>query len=193
VPALVLASSSPYRRELLTRIVSDFEALAPRVDETLGPDEHPRDAVLRLARAKATAVAVRRPDAVILAGDQLAGLDDRPIGKPLDDADARRMLAKLSGRTISYYTAVALLSAGSREPHIHLDVGRVFLRTLDEAEIERYVAAESPLDCAGALKLEGLGIALCARIETTDPTGLIGLPLIATARLLAHALGIRIP
>lgn len=181
---LVLASSSPYRRELLARIVSEFETLVPYVDETLDPKERPRDAVLRLARAKAMVVAALRPDAVVVAGDQLAEFDGRPIGKPRDEADARRLLGKLSGRTLTYCTAVALLFPGDEDPVLHLDLSRVSLRRLGAEEIVSYVARERPLDCAGALKLETSGVALCTGVETSDPTALIGLPLIALADLL---------
>lgn len=184
VARLVLASSSPYRRELLARILNEFETLAPHVDETLDKNERPRDAVLRLARAKATAVAALRPDAIIVAGDQLAEFNERPVGKPRDDTDARRLLAKLSGHALTYCTAIALLFPGDKDPVLHLDISRVNLRTLGAEEITRYVARERPLDCAGALKLETSGIALCSGIETSDPTALIGLPLISLADLL---------
>lgn len=179
-----MASSSPYRRSLLARIVGEFETLAPQVDETLAPEEGPRDAVLRLAQAKAAAVSARRPDAVVLAGDQLADLGGRPLGKPRNEADAHRMLMALSGHTLVYYTALALLAPEADKPVLHLDTSRVGLRGLDSGEIARYLARERPIDCAGALRLEASGIALCTSVETSDPTALIGLPLIAAARML---------
>lgn len=184
MPVLVLASSSPYRRDLLARIVGEFDTLAPQVDETLALEEHPRDAVLRLAGAKAAAVAAQRPDAVVLAGDQLADLAGRPLGKPADTAEACRMLADLSGHTLIYYTALVLVVPGENEPLLHLDTSRVSLRDLTSDEIARYVARERPFDCAGALRLEASGIALCKSVETSDPTALIGLPLVSATRML---------
>jgi septum formation protein len=187
VAALVLASTSPYRRELLARLGVAFECLSPGVDETLAAGEAPQAAALRLARAKAKAAAALRPDACILAGDQLASLEGLAIGKPRDGDEARRVLADMSGRTLNYYTAIALIVPDTGETETFLDESRVHLRRFDAGEIARYVAAANPVDCAGALKLEGLGAALAERIETEDPTALIGLPLIATARLLrAH-------
>lgn len=192
MPALVLASSSPYRRELLGRLGLDFEAISPEADETLRAEEAPGEATLRLARAKARAVAERRPGALVLASDQLASLEGKPLGKPADAAVARRWLEGMSGRTLGYYTAVALLSPDASEAAVHLDRSRVLLRRFGPEEIARYVEQARPLDCAGGLRLEGLGAALCERIETEDPTALIGLPLIATARLLRDR-GCRLP
>lgn len=180
---LVLASTSIYRRRLLARLGLDFDTVAPGIDEALAPGESPRQAVDRLAAAKAEAGAAHAPGAVIVASDQLASLDGEALGKPGNVEAAVRQLAAMSGREIVYCTALAVLGPkGTADTAI--DISRVRLRDLSEDEIARYVAAESPMDCAGALKLEGLGIALCASIETTDPTALIGLPLIATARLL---------
>ncbi|MGH8225646.1 MAG: Maf family protein [Gammaproteobacteria bacterium] len=181
---LILASSSPYRRELLERLGIDFEVVSPAVDESLRAEETPAAATLRLARAKAQAVAARRPEALILASDQLASLDGEALGKPHDAETARRWLAQMSGRTVTYHTAVALLAPGESEAATHLDQSHAVLRRFDAGEIARYLEQTQPLDCAGALRLEGLGAALCERIETADPTALIGLPLIATARLL---------
>ncbi|MGH8272741.1 MAG: Maf family protein [Gammaproteobacteria bacterium] len=187
VASLILASTSRYRRELLARLGITFETAAPHVNETLADGEAPADAALRLARAKARAVAEQRPEALVLASDQLADLDGTALGKPRDAAEARRRLAQMSGQTLTYCTAIALLAPGAERPETFLDESRVYLRAYDEEEISRYVAAANPLDCAGGLKLEGLGAALCERIETADPTALIGLPLIATARLLRAA------
>lgn len=178
---LVLASTSIYRRRLLARLGLDFDTVAPGIDEALAPGESPRQAVGRLAAAKAAAACA--PGAVIVASDQLASLDGEALGKPGSADAAVRQLAAMSGREILYCTALAVLGPdGTAESAI--DISRVQLRDVSAGEIERYVAAENPVDCAGALKLEGLGIGLCARIETADPTALIGLPLIATARLL---------
>jgi len=188
---LVLASTSPYRRELLARLMLDFDTVAPGIDETLIEGESPQQAVERLAAAKAGAGAARAPGTVIIASDQLAGLDGEALGKPGNPADARRQLAAMAGREIVYCTALIVLSPdGTADSHV--DISRVRLRDLSPGEIDRYLAAENPLDCAGALKLEGLGIGLCETIDTSDPTALIGLPLIATARLL-RAQGFDIP
>ncbi|MDN5863727.1 MAG: Maf family nucleotide pyrophosphatase [Gammaproteobacteria bacterium] len=184
VPTLILASTSPYRRELLGRLGVEFETFAPEVDESLRANETPGDAGLRLACAKARAAAGQRADALILAGDQLASFNGQPVGKPADTGTAEQYLEQFSGRILTYYTAIALLISGNDTPVTHLDESRVHLRPLDRDEIRRYVAKENPIDCAGGLKLESLGSALCERIETEDPTALAGLPLIATARLL---------
>lgn len=183
---LILASGSPYRRNLLARLVESFEIVAPEVDESTALAESPAEAVTRIARAKAAAVAKGRPDAVVLAGDQLASVGEGALGKPAGTAQARQMLATLSGRVVTYFTAIALLGPGLDDPICHLDRSRVILRRLTKQEIERYLEHERPFDCAGALKLETSGIALCEGIESSDPTALIGLPLIETARLLRN-------
>ncbi|HYW76362.1 MAG TPA: nucleoside triphosphate pyrophosphatase [Gammaproteobacteria bacterium] len=180
---LVLASTSPYRRDLLARLGIRFDAVAPGVDESSLPAEKPQDLVTRLAIAKAEAGGDGDPDRVVIGSDQLANMDGQLLGKPGTTAAALSQLQAMAGQEIVYSTAVAVHRAG-RECRVHLDTSRVRLRRLEPGEIERYVAAEQPLDCAGALKLEGLGISLCESIETHDPTALIGLPLIATARLL---------
>jgi len=184
MPTLILASTSPYKRELLARLGLTFEAHAPEVSETLTADETPRAATLRLAQAKARAVAATHPRALVLAGDQLAGLANEAIGKPRDGATAEAQLARMSARTLTFYTAIALLAPGAGAPETHLDESRVQLRELTREEIHRYVAREKPFDCAGGLKLESMGSTLCERIETEDPSALIGLPLISVARLL---------
>lgn len=191
-PKLILASESIYRRELLARLGLHFTAISSKTDEKLGVEETAADAAPRLSRAKADNVASRHPDALILAGDQLAAFHDIPIGKPRDIDTARDLLLALSGGRVSYYTAVTLYRPDTRRAATHLDVSQVTLRKLEKDEIERYLVREHPLDCAGALKLEGLGISLCERIETVDPTALIGLPLIATSRLLRRC-GLRLP
>ena len=188
---LVLASTSPYRRELLARLGVPFDTSAPEVDESPLSGESPDELVIRLAIAKAEAGARQNPDAIVIGSDQTANLDGRPLGKPVTAAAAISQLQSMAGREIAYSTAVAVHLSG-HESHVHLDASRVRLRRLGMDEIRRYVEAEQPLDCAGALKLEGRGIALCEYIETTDPTALIGLPLIATAQLL-RAHGIAIP
>lgn len=188
---LVLASTSIYRRRLLARLGLDFDAVAPGIDEALAPGESPQQAVERLAAAKAGAGAARAPGALIVASDQLASLDGEPLGKPGSADAAMRQLAAMSGREIQYCTALVVLGPEGRADSA-VDLSRVRLRDLSPGEIERYVAAENPVDCAGALKLEGLGIGLCISIDTSDPTALIGLPLIATARLLRER-GFAIP
>lgn len=185
---LVLASTSRYRRELLGRIVARFGAVASDVDETPLPNEAPAALALRLAAAKARAVAALRPGAVVLGSDQVAELDGRALGKPGGHAQARAQLAASSGREVLFHTAVCII-AGDGEAHTAADLTRVRFRALAADEIERYLERERPYDCAGSFKSEGLGIALFEAIATDDPTALIGLPLIATCRLL-RALGI---
>jgi 7-methyl-GTP pyrophosphatase len=185
----VLASTSRYRRELLGRLVADFRVVAPDVDETPRPGEAPAALAARLAEAKALAVARNHPDALVIGSDQVAELDGRPIGKPGTAERARAQLAASSGRTIAFHTAVCLADARVSPARVvgALDRTDVVFRTLSADEIARYVAREHPLDAAGSFKAEGAGIALFERIETTDPTALIGLPLIALARLLRDA------
>jgi septum formation protein len=188
---LVLASTSPYRRQLLARLGLDFDTLAPAIDETLNRGESPEQAVVRLAATKAGAGAALAPATVIIASDQLASLDGQALGKPGNLDAATHQLTAMAGCDILYCTAL-IVRAPDGIAATHIDLSRVRLRELSRREIARYLAAAHPLDCAGALKLEGLGIGLCERIETTDPTALIGLPLIATARLL-RAQGFTIP
>lgn len=187
---VVLASTSPYRRELLARLGIPFDTLAPKVDESPLAGESPEALVKRLADAKAQAGHRERAGALVIGSDQMASLEGDPLGKPGTAEAAVEQLQAMAGHEIIYCTAVAV-NGPDGQAREHLDISRVRLRKLDQATIERYVAAEKPLDCAGALKLEGLGISLCEHIETRDPTALIGLPLIATARLLRiHGLAI---
>ncbi len=183
---LVLASTSAYRRELLSRLRLPFDAERPGIDETPRPGEPPAALVARLALAKATAVAARRPGDWVIGSDQVAELDGAPLGKPGGRERAIAQLAAMSGREIAFRTAVALAGPGGRQLAA-LDTTTVRFRTLSQDEIARYVDAEQPLDCAGSFKSEGLGIALFAAIESRDPTALIGLPLIATAGMLREA------
>lgn len=184
---LILASGSPYRRELLARLRIPFIVSAPEVDETPRPQEMPEALARRLARTKAEAVAALSPGCVVIGSDQVATLDGRtPIGKPGSLEAARRQLAAASGRTMHFHTAFTMLV-----PHLAPIDGcvpvAVEFRHLEEAEIDRYLSLEQPFDCAGAAKCEGLGIALLKRIETEDPTALIGLPLIRVADALRQA------
>ena len=186
---LVLGSTSRYRAELLRRLTPRFRQVAPDVDETRGDGEAPRALALRLARAKAQAVARQCPGAIVIGSDQVATFEDRVLGKPGTVENARAQLAACSGRHVDFLTALCVVDARGREPRAFeaLDVTRVAFRTLTPSEIARYVEREQPLDCAGSFKSEGLGIALFERIENTDPSALIGLPLIALARLLREA------
>ncbi|HVI58445.1 MAG TPA: Maf family nucleotide pyrophosphatase [Luteimonas sp.] len=182
---LVLASASPYRRELLERLRLPFETLRPEVDETPLASETPGALVERLALAKARAVAAQRPDAWVVGSDQAAELDGAPLGKPGARDAAIAQLGAMSGRTIAFRTAVAVVRGD--QVFAALDTTRVRFRTLSAGEISRYVDAEQPFDCAGSFKSEGLGITLFAAIESSDPTALVGLPLIAIADLLRQA------
>jgi septum formation protein len=187
---LILASGSRYRAELLRRLQLPFEQRAAEVDETPQSGEAPAALAQRLARSKALTVALQHPQRWVLGSDQVCACEGRVLGKPGTGARAREQLAWLSGRSAGFFTALALVRGAQRLEA--LDVTRVRFRTLDEDEIARYLAAEAALDCAGSFKCEGLGISLCESIESSDPTGLVGLPLIATARLLRQA-GARLP
>lgn len=191
---VVLASTSRYRRELLARLLPDFAVDAPDVDETPILGESPRDLAIRLASAKAHAVAARHPDAIIIGSDQVAELDGIALGKPGSVEAARAQLAASSGHTVSFHTALCVFDTRSNAmvERFAIDCTQVVFRTLDAATIARYIDAEKPLDCAGSFKAESLGIALFERIESSDPTALIGLPLIALARLLREA-GLSLP
>jgi len=184
-PTVVLASTSPYRRELLGRLGFPFVVDAPGVDETPQPGERPAHTALRLAEAKARAVAARRAEGLVIGSDQVADCDGEAVSKPGGHEAAVRQLAALSGRSIVFHTAVALVNARTGRVQRELvDVTSTF-RRLSARDIERYLVRERPYDCAGSVRSEGLGIALFERIASDDPTALIGLPLIAVARMLA--------
>ena len=181
---LVLASTSRYRAALLERLGLPFLVAAPGLDETALPGEAPAQTTLRLAEAKARAVAVRFPDALVIGSDQIADCAGEPVGKPGSRDAAFAQLRALSGKTVVFHTGVALVDAASgRCASTLVNVASTF-RTLDTTEIGAYLDREAPFDCAGSVKSEGLGIALFERIESSDPTALIGLPLIALCRLL---------
>lgn len=188
--ALILASTSPYRRALLERFGLPFATARPDVDESARPGEGPADLANRLAQTKAGEVARRHPGAWVIGSDQLAEVDGKALGKSGSRAGAVVQLQAMSGREVRFHTALCL----QRDAITHqaADVTRVIFRPLALAEIERYVDAEQPFDCAGSFKVEGLGIALFDAVHSDDPTALIGLPLIATARLLRLA-GYRLP
>lgn len=190
--ALVLASTSRYRRELLARLALPFETAAPDVDETPRAGEAPRELALRLALEKAQAVAARKPQAIVIGSDQVADLHGQPLGKPGTHERATAQLARMSGQTVLFHTAVAVVQTSRGFAQSSLATVTVRFRTLDAATIERYLLAEQPYDCAGSAKSEGLGIALLQAIESDDPTALIGLPLIRTAQLL-RAAGLTLP
>jgi septum formation protein len=182
----VLASTSPYRRDLLARLCLPFTTTAPGVDEAPLAGEMPRAMVQRLAHAKATAVARRESDAWVIGSDQAAELDGRPLGKPGNEAAAVAQLTALSGRSVPFHTALALAHTDGRVLTA-IDTTRVHVRELSAGEIRRYIALEQAWDCAGSFKAEALGITLFDAIESRDPTALVGLPLIATAALLREA------
>ena len=190
--ALVLGSTSRYRRELLERFRLPFECAAPDVDETPQAGETPGALALRLALAKAQAVAAQFPNAVVIGSDQVADLNGQPLGKPLVHDKAVSQLRAMSGQTVQFHTAVAVVCLASGFAQSDTAVVRTVFRALNDAEIERYLRAEEPYDCAGSAKSEGLGITLLDAIESDDPTALIGLPLIRTARLL-RAAGVVLP
>jgi septum formation protein len=189
---LVLASSSPYRRELLARLALPFEYAVPAVDETPLPGERPRALALRLAPAKAWAVRSSHPDALIIGSDQAADLDGEAIGKPETHARAVEQLRRVSGRRVDFHTALTLLDADSGREQTDVVTVGVRFRPLSDAQIERYLLSEKPYDCAGSAKIEGLGITLVAAVDSDDPTALIGLPLIRLTTMLA-AVGVVVP
>ena len=189
---LILASTSRYRSELLARLRLPFDAVAPEVDETPRPGEAPRALAERLALAKARAVAARFPQAIVIGSDQVADLHGTALGKPGTHARAAAQLARMSGQRVVFQTAVAVVCQATGYQGQELAAVEVQFRTLAADEIERYLHAEQPYDCAGSAKSEGLGIALLNAIVSDDPTALIGLPLIRTANLL-RAAGLVLP
>jgi len=186
-PRIVLASTSRYRADLLRRLLEDFEQVAPAVDEEVLPGEMPAARAGRLAAAKAAASPAGLRDALVIGSDQVAALEGSILHKPGTIENAREQLRASSGRYVDFFTGVCVSSAREERRWEALDHTRVFFRELGEAEIDRYLAHEQPLDCAGSFKSEGAGIALFERIETEDPTALVGLPLMALARLLRQA------
>ena len=184
---LVLGSTSRYRRELLERLRIPFAVTAPDVDETPQPGEAPKALARRLALAKARAVAALHPEAVVIGSDQVADLAGQPLGKPGEHARAVAQLRQMRGQTVIFQTALAVVCLASGFEQVDLAEVRVVFRDLSDDEIEAYLLAEQPYDCAGSAKSEGLGIALLESIDNDDPTALIGLPLIRTARLLRLA------
>lgn len=186
-PRWILGSTSPYRAALLARLRPDFEQRAPGTDEAPRPGEPPHQRALRLAIAKAQAAGQGLHDALVIGSDQVAELDGMPLDKPGSVERACAQLAACSGRVVTFHTALCLLDTRDNHRRLHVDRTTVHFRELDGAEIARYVDREQPLDCAGSFKCEGLGISLFVRIDSHDPTALIGLPLIALAQLLREA------
>ena len=189
---LVLGSTSAYRRELLARLGLPFDCVAPEVDETPLPDETPLALARRLALAKAREVASRHPQSVVIGSDQVAELAGQPLGKPGTHERAVAQLQRMRGQVVQFHTAVAVVCLDKGFEQRDVAPVRVQFRDLSDAEIERYLRAEQPYDCAGSAKSEGLGISLLEAIDSDDPTTLIGLPLIRTCRML-RAAGLELP
>jgi 7-methyl-GTP pyrophosphatase len=183
---LVLASTSPYRRELLTRLRIPFDVCAPGVSEAPLSGEAARDTALRLAQLKARAVAPSYPGALVIASDQVAALDGECLGKPGNHQKAVSQLKALRGKCVTFHTALALLNAATGALQLDEVPTAVYFRDYSDDEIERYLVAEQPYDCTGSAKIEGLGIALVERMVSDDPSALIGLPLMRLITMLQH-------
>lgn len=184
---VILGSTSRYRKELLSRLRIPFDVCAPHVDESPLTGEAPKALALRLALAKATAVAKQHPQAVVIGSDQVADLDGTPLGKPGNHANAVAQLQKMRGKTVIFQTALSVVCIANGYERTELAAVKVRFRDLTDAEIEAYLQAEEPYDCAGSAKSEGLGIALLEAIDNDDPTALVGLPLIRTCQMLREA------
>jgi len=188
---LILGSTSPYRRELLARLRIPFEVAAPDVDESAWAGETPQQLACRLAMAKARAVSAQFPACVVIGSDQVAELDGQALGKPGNHARAVAQLQQMRGKTVIFQTAVAVVCLETGFAQMDLAQVKVNFRQLSDAEIEAYLRAETPYDCAGSAKSEGLGIALLDSIDNDDPTALVGLPMIRTCRMI-QAAGIKV-
>ena len=186
-PPIVLASTSRYRRELLERLHFPFQVQAPDVDENALPSETPRETALRLAHHKAAAVAARFPGAIVIGSDQTVDTDGTVLGKPLSHDAALEQLQLLQGRSAVFYTALAVLGPASDDVQVDCITTTVKFKNLHKTKLEMYLRADQPYDCAGAAKIESLGIALVDSVESSDPTALIGLPLIRLTSMLATA------
>lgn len=183
---LVLASSSAYRKELLSRLQLPFEVAVPDIDETPLPGETPSATALRLAREKAAAVAAKMPGAIVIGSDQVATLDDEQIGKPGSHANALAQLQKMRGREVIFHTALCVWDGRDNTAQVEDIQTVVKFRDLPDAELDAYLRIEQPYDCAGSAKNEALGIAILERIDSSDPTALTGLPLIALTGMLRN-------
>jgi septum formation protein len=187
MPQLILGSSSRYRSELLSRLRLPFACMAPDIDETPTPGESPEATAMRLAQTKARAIAPKAPDALIIGCDQVATLDGNQIGKPGNHENALAQLRLMRGRKVIFHTALCLLDSRAGSPFpLQLENVQVFVsfRDLPDEELDAYLRIEQPYDCAGSAKNEGLGIALIERIDSSDPTALTGMPLIALTSML---------
>lgn len=187
LPRLILGSSSPYRRELLERLRLPFEVAVPDIDETPLDDETPEATALRLSLDKAQAIAQRHPGALVIGSDQVLTLDGRQMGKPGSHDKAREQLRLMRGRTATFHSALCLLDGRTGQSQLADVQTLVTMRDLSDAEIDAYLHLEKPYDVAGSAKSEGLGIALLSRVESDDPTALVGLPLIALTTMLRQA------
>ncbi len=189
---LILGSTSPFRKELLNKLGLNFTTDAPDIDESMHIDELPEGFVQRLAQEKAQAVAERHPDALIIGSDQVACIDNSILGKPGNRERAIEQLTRASGKRVSFYTGLCLLNSGSGKSQVVCEPFHVYFRELSQTQIERYLDAEQPYNCAGSFKSEGLGISLFERLEGDDPNALIGLPLIRLIAMLEHE-GVSVP
>lgn len=185
--ALILGSTSPYRRELLERLRLPFEVEHPEVDETPSAGETPIAMAQRLAMAKAQSVAQRFPQAIVIGSDQVADLNGEPLGKPGNHLNAVAQLQRMRGQTVVFQTAVAVVCLATGFAQSELAQVKVLFRDFSDQALQHYLRAEQPYDCAGSAKSEGLGIVLLERIDNQDPTALVGLPLLITCRLLRAA------
>jgi septum formation protein len=191
MPPIVLASTSPYRRELLQRLRLPFSVQAPRVDEQALPGESPHATACRLALAKARAVALARPGAIVIGSDQVADVDGEALSKPGSHEAALAQLTRMQGREVLFHTAIAVIGPGGEQQVDDVPTA-VRFRVLPVEKLDAYLRAEKPYDCAGAAKIESLGIALLESVRSDDPTALIGLPLIRLTSMLA-ACGVPLP
>ncbi len=183
---LILASSSPYRRELLTHLQIPFLYVSPEVDETPLADELPQETALRLAQAKARKIGATHTDALIIGCDQVATLDNQQLGKPLTHENATRQLRLMRGREVTFHSALCLYNASTQNMQAEVVPYIVKFRNLTDVQIESYLNKEQPYHCAGSAKSEGLGIAIIEKMTGDDPNALIGLPLIALVNMLHH-------
>ncbi|AZN37796.1 Maf family protein [Iodobacter ciconiae] len=186
LPRLVLASTSPYRKELLERLGISFETAAPDLDESPLAGETAGDTSLRLAIAKARVLANQYPDSLIIGSDQVALLNGEQLGKPGNHERAVHQLSKMRGHTLAFHTALCLYNTGTGQEQHCVDITRVTMRDYTDAEIESYLLREKPYNCAGSAKTEGLGIVMIAAIEGKDPAAIIGLPLIELITMLKN-------
>lgn len=190
--SLVLASTSPFRREILQKLGLPFEVAAPDIDEAVGNDELPEALVSRLAESKARAVAQNWPNALIIGSDQVACVDGKILGKPGNRQNAIKQLMQTAGKTVTFYTGLCLLNSVSGRAQISCELFKVHFRQLSEEQIGRYLDHERPFNCAGSFKSEGMGITLFSKLEGDDPNTLIGLPLIKLVEMLGNE-GVELP